>query len=101
MGDDIDPRRSGVRDYCPYKRAPQRNRGSSAVSDARLEGGIAYEVALVTLVAKTPQLAGLISIFKKILGEVADVRERIKMVGKGVSFVPMQKDHRKVTSGTQ
>ena len=41
VGNDVDPRRSSVRQYCPYKRAQQWNRGGSAVSDARLEGGIA------------------------------------------------------------
>ena len=46
---------------------------------------------MVPLVAEAPQLAGLISIFKKILGEVADVRERITEVGKGVSLFPCRK----------
>jgi len=89
---DIHLPRSGVCHNRMHKRAQQWNRRSRAVSNARLVARIGYEIALVSLVAQTPQLAGIVSVIEKKLGKIVDIPERIAGGRKGSVVIPMQKD---------
>ena len=71
-----------------------RNKGTAAAVlwQRRFVDRIAYEVTLVSLISKTPQLARSVSIVKKVLGKVVGIAEWIGAGREGRIIISMQKD---------